>query len=99
MLTPDDDRADGLRTSYLRDARRWRGLDPDLFDCLAEAVASRRHISFASEARCLPRARFFAETVPIDASLRRNWFRHGLVALKGSDVVLFDPDNGIEVPS
>jgi hypothetical protein len=74
-------------------------LDPDLFDCLAEAVASGRNISSASDARCLPRARFFAETVPTDRSSRARWFRRGLDALEATDIVLFDPDNGIEVPS
>ena len=99
MLTPDDDRTDGLKTAYLEDPGRWRGLDPDLFDCLAEAVASPRHISSASDARCLPRARFFAETVPTDPSSRKRWFRHGLDALEVADIVLFDPDNGVEVKS
>jgi len=99
MLTQDDGRSDGLKTAYLRNARRWRGLDPDLFDCLTEAVVSRRHISSASDARCLPRARFFAETVPTDPSSRKSWLRHGLDALEAADIVLFDPDNGIEVQS
>jgi len=99
MLTPDDSRRDGVKTVYLRNAPRWRRLDPDLFDCLTEAVASRRHISSASDARCLPRARFFADTVPTDPSSRKSWFRHGLDELEAADIVLFDPDNGIEVPS
>jgi len=99
MLTPNDDRADGVKTAYLQNAHRWRGLDPDLFDCLAEAVASCRHISWASDVRCLPSARFFSEMVPRDRVTRESWLIRGLNELRETDIVFFDPDNGVEVKS
>ena len=38
MLTADDDRLDGLKTSYLQNPHRWRHYDPPLFDFLKAAL-------------------------------------------------------------
>lgn len=38
MLTPDDGSTDGKFVNYLKDPKRWRHLDPELFDKLREAV-------------------------------------------------------------
>ena len=101
MLTPDDKRHDGRKTKYLSRPEEWKAHDPPLFDALSEALArpDGRHVHHAEAKTVIPHARFFGAGVP-DAKIERAaWFKQARVALRGSDLLFFDPDNGIEVPS
>jgi hypothetical protein len=99
MLTPDDGRSDGKFISYLDKPASWRGHDPKLFDSLAGAVRSRRHLSHVEQAGILGNAVFFADVVP-DARLnRQTFFAAASRSLSSADLIFYDPDNGIEVPS
>jgi hypothetical protein len=99
MLTQDDHRSDGRFTSYLNNLT-YRRHDPELFDALKRAMASgHRHLSHVENEQILPGARFFDELVPDDTSSRRAVFQRALEQLSGVDLIFFDPDNGLEVPS
>ncbi len=49
--------------------------------------------------RRLPGARFAGAVVPVDAAARGRWLAGALLRLADADLVFFDPDNGLEVPS
>ncbi len=101
MLTPDDGRSDGRFTEYLRQPERWRAYDPALFDTLGEIVArpGERDIALVGEAGILPAARFFVRTLRDDLQSRSRYFEVFWEVAQGCDLIFFDPDNGLEVPS
>jgi len=101
MLTPDDDGSDGGKISYLSEGSVWRRHDPSLFDTLISTVGAGapRHVAVVEGGSVIPNASFFSWTVP-DNKLRRSaWFESALGALSSSDLLFFDPDNGLEVRS
>lgn len=101
MLTPDDDGSDGGKISYLSEGSVWRRHDPSLFDTLISTVGAGapRHVAVVEGGSVIPNASFFSWTVP-DNKLRRSaWFESALDALSSSDLLFFDPDNGLEVRS
>jgi len=101
MLTPDDDRSDGGKIRYLSKDSVWRRHDAFLFDTLISTVraGAPRHVSVVEDGSIIPNASFFSEMVP-DGGMRRSaWFRRALATLSSSDLLFFDPDNGLEVPS
>jgi hypothetical protein len=100
MLTPDDGRSDGRKTSYLSDAERWRLYDPALFDALSKVIRNQtRHIRYAQTPELLRGALFYSQHIPQDRMLREKWLSRAMSKLSQADVVFFDPDNGIEVRS
>jgi hypothetical protein len=99
MLTPDDGRNDGKFVTYLADPSRWRRYDPSLFDALAAAVPRGRHIDRVVEHGVLENATFVDTIVPDSRSQRLSFFAVASKQLAETDLVFFDPDNGVEVPS
>ncbi len=100
MLTPDDGRGDGRHVGYLDRPALWRGRDPGLFDALADLVRTNCRTVAAVEARGLvPGARYYAAEVPDAASGRDAYFAALWPLAAGRELVFFDPDNGLEVPS
>jgi hypothetical protein len=101
MLTPDDKRPDGHKIEYLSRPDEWGGHDPYLFGHLSTTLAARdgRHIRHIEGPIHIPHARFFGALVPDSRAERTVWRKNMLAALDESDVLFFDPDNGIEVPS
>jgi hypothetical protein len=99
MLTPNDGRTDGQFTSYLRDSRDWRQYDADLFDLLAEVVPVERHLRHVEDKQLLGGSILIDGVVPDDRALRDEYFSEVLRELGNAQLVFFDPDNGIEVPS
>lgn len=99
MLTPDDQRTDGQFVSYLGQASKWRAYDTELFDVLAEVVPSGRTLRHVEERQVLHGSVLIDRGVPDDRVLRATHFRGVLQELAGAELVFFDPDNGIEVPS
>lgn len=99
MLTPDDGRSDGRFISYLQNSS-YRRHDPELFDALSRAMASgRRHLGHVESEQMLRGAHFFEEIFPDAAGPRDAVFRRALKALSGTNLIFFDPDNGLEVAS
>lgn len=101
MLTPDDPRPDGHRIGYLTDPGIWRHFDPFLFDHLRDCVIERkrRAVRELEDGGILPNCTFYSEVVTDDASQRKHYLARFLDFAKGSDLVFFDPDNGVEVNS
>lgn len=100
MLTADDLSRDGRKLAYLDTPKRWRAADPELFDRMGHLVSSGARTVAAVEASgILPNARFHTELVPRRVEERRAHFAQTLEIARGSELVFFDPDNGLEVSS
>lgn len=101
ILTPDDDTTDGCRIQYLEQPEKWRGFDPDLFECLRELVVGSgvRNVSALGQNSILPNCRFYSEVMQDDRETRQRFFQEFLDFAHGADLVFFDPDNGLEVKS
>jgi len=101
MLTGNDDSGYGAQTGYLQSERgeRLRTHSPRLFDALHQLVLRNgaREVSRATHEAILPRARFITTPVPELLLERRAWFDAVLAAAEGSQLLFFDPDNGLEV--
>ena len=100
MLTPDDGSNDGKKTQYLK-----KGLigdhDPELFEWLTRWYRSgaSRDVGLIEGSGLLPNCRFFREIVPDDSSSRAAWAVRAREFARDTDVVFFDPDNGLPVSS
>lgn len=101
MLTPDDGSPDGKFTTYLRQPERYSDHDPELFTGLHQLVAEqgKRYVRAIEETDLLPGARYFSLLTPDDSFTRSEWFDRSMALLGGTDLVLLDPDNGLEVSS
>lgn len=99
MMTPNDGRADGRKIHYLTNPAKWRDYDPDLFDCLADAVRIDRNVRQIQRASILPNCTFYNDVVPDSLDSRTTWTSQALNRFRKVDLVFFDPDNGIEVRS
>lgn len=101
MLTSGDKRPDGRKIEYLSRPDEWEDHDPHLFGHLSKTLAAcdGRHVRHIEGPKHIPYARFFGAPVPDPRAERTVWFKDMLAALGGSDLLFFDPDNGIEVPS
>jgi hypothetical protein len=108
----DDEKhnADGRHVGYLRDPSFIR-LDPVLHSTLERLVSTnRRSIRAVERAAILPPGTAFfraavscqpAKLVPRQERARRRaaWLRRALAATANSEIVFFDPDNGLETAS
>jgi len=103
MLTPDDGGSDGGKRKYLNGKGNWSEYDPPLFESLQQTTDPRkRHVSYAESWGILPTARFFfSKLLPANSLERRTYFQEFLSVARetGANLVFFDPDNGLEVPS
>jgi hypothetical protein len=101
MLTGSDERTDGSRVAYLESPEQWRRYDPSLFDMLRELLHHRRirDVRFVGERNFIPGATYFPKTISDDDGQRSNYFAGFFGTITGSDLIFFDPDNGIEVRS
>jgi hypothetical protein len=101
MLTPGDGRNDGAKLRYLARPTVWRHHDPGLFDALREVATGNlsRDVSAIEHAMLFGDGRYFSGLVPDDMDERAVWFAAALRELQSSDLLFFDPDNGIEVAS
>ena len=101
MVTPDDAGADGRKIEYLARPQRWRHHDPGLFDVLTNCINRPlgRHLRHVQTPTLFPKALFFDAVIPDEASARRRWFLAAMRALSDANLIFFDPDNGLQVPS
>ncbi len=101
MLTPDDPRPDGHRTQYLLNPDRWRRYDSKVFDHLYNQVIKSKNRSIYSleKSRVIPKCKFYNETVTDDLEQRKKYLKNFLQSSLSTDLVFFDPDNGLEVKS
>jgi hypothetical protein len=101
MLTPDDGRSDGGRRKYLLEdkAALCEDYDPRLYRALQRIERRRRSITCANDRDILPEAIGLPDPIPEEVKGRRQYFRKFLMLARGTELVFFDPDNGLEVPS
>ena len=101
MLTNNDTRTDGKFIDYLHHPEKWRKYDPDLFDALASCMTNHgnRSVKWAEENHLIQSAIYFAELLGDEQEKRRRYFAKFHAIAANSDLVFFDPDNGIEVKS
>ncbi|HZY92571.1 MAG TPA: hypothetical protein VFG07_07380 [Thermoplasmata archaeon] len=100
-LTPDDTGRDGSRTSYLFDPNAWGGYDPVVYGFLRHQVIDRgvREVRAIHEAGILSNCQFFDDHLVDDSDGRNEYFDRFFELSDGSDLVFFDPDNGLAVKS
>jgi hypothetical protein len=94
---------DGAHTTYLEQPERFRHLDPKLFDVLKGYVhAVRRGKTERSVAQLEAlqllhgSARYHRTPVPRRSEGREAWRNELVESMRGADLLLLDPDNGIE---
>jgi hypothetical protein len=100
MLTPPDGRSDGNKLGYL-DQPGYERHDPELFTLLrrVKEAPDARRLMLIEGSEILPRAVFVNTTVPEPLFERQLWFKQASAALAETELIFFDPDNGIEVGS
>jgi len=100
MLTQNDSSGDGGRIGYAQNPDRYRDHDPELFSALQAALSTgTRHISLAAQPGILPGALSFSDLLTDQTFQRLDYFSRLFKALKTTDLLFFDPDNGLEVSS
>jgi hypothetical protein len=101
MLTENDTRNDGGRISYLQHREDFRSYDPDLFDALHDAIIKKnsRSIQQIQKHRLISHARHLNGLVSDNINHRQKYFEQLSRITHNSDLIFFDPDNGIEVKS
>lgn len=99
MLTPNDGSSDGKKTKYLSEPEQWKHHDHELYSHLALTLATPdgKHIRQIQNPAIISNTKFFDTLVPKPRQERRQWLCEISSAATGSDLVFFDPDNGIEV--
>lgn len=99
MLTPPDARRDGGKTEYLRSPAAAT-LDPALFDSLGSLVTGgRRTIEDFEACALLPEAVCYSPMLLDGINERSRYFDDLWETLRPHELVFFDPDNGLAVPS
>ncbi len=101
MLTEGDGGKDGGKIDYLDKPLEWKHHDEPLFKGLSDIVkvSGERNVRQVQDLDLLPHADYFEEVLIDDAKRRRIFFSKGFERLGGKDLLFFDPDNGMEVPS
>jgi hypothetical protein len=100
MLTPSDGRSDGSMTNYLNKPGYERH-DPELYGMLRDVMAQpdRRHLQLIEDNGIIAGATYHNAIVPDPLAARVAWFDQAIAKLSLTDLIFFDPDNGIDVPS
>lgn len=100
MLTPEDSRADGRRLGYLNQPTSFRSIDPPLFDILLDLVQGGvRSVEAIKAGGILPNAKFFDHVLTDNLRERSSYMTRALAPAGDSQLMFFDPDNGLDVPS
>jgi hypothetical protein len=100
MLTPNDVRNDGNNRAYLKEPKKWKPYDPNLFDGLVELLHDQEpKVELIEGTPLLPDANYYSKIVPDNRLEREKRFECLLGDASKADLVFVDPDNGIEVPS
>ncbi|MGB6664771.1 MAG: hypothetical protein WBD78_15745 [Methylocella sp.] len=101
MLTRNNGRSDGSMTSYLKKSCYERH-DPKLYNLLSTVMATPDHgpLKLIERSGIIAGATYYNAIVPDRcADNRVAWFDKALAKLSSTDLIFFDPDNGLDVPS
>jgi hypothetical protein len=97
LKTKNDESTDGKHISYLEKPELWASFDPGIYTFLKEKINSgERLLSHIETSEYCSEVEFLKEYIESEDS-RKNALQQ--VISSNADVVLFDPDNGIEVAS
>ncbi len=101
MLTPDNDKNEGKFITYLNKPDKWRAYDSELFDSLLKSISlnTGRSVKSADQLKLIDNAEYFEKILGNLKVERQNYFQEFDGCTAGSDLIFFDPDNGIEVDS
>jgi hypothetical protein len=101
ILTEDDGRNDGSRIKYLEKPEQWGNFDPVVFEHLRENVLKKgiRNVATIEQGDILHNCSFYSDLVFDDNDSRLSYFQKFIRSAKGTDLVFFDPDNGLEIKS
>ena len=103
LMSDEPDKSDGRHIGYLEpaNAHKFQDCDPELywalqiFKPLQSGVSVRREVAAIERSGVLRGAAFFSK--PVDTGTREAWLREALNAVAGRELVLLDPDHGLEV--
>lgn len=100
MLTPSDGRTDGSLTSYLNKPNYERH-DPKLYGLLRKVMRGPDpcRLQRMEENGIIAGATYHNAVVPDRFAARVVWFKRALAKLSATDLIFFDPDNGLDVRS
>ena len=97
MMTPDDHTGQGARKRYLKEPKRWRSFDPDVFDFLkAQVDGGCADIKSVERKGPISSCRFYWECFQSDCVIRKRYLDVCLYMASGTHLVFFDPDIGPE---
>jgi hypothetical protein len=101
MLTKDDHRSDGRHIHYLHQPEEFRHYDPPLFDLLHSAVIKKKNrtVNRVNSQKLISSTRYHSAILTDELEKRSSFFQKLSGITKNSDIIFFDPDNGIEVKS
>ena len=107
-LFDDENNQDGKKIGYLKDEKN-RQCDAHLFDALQRIVNGKRDVSAIEQSGIFPSSTLFFsdilsfEGMPLGKGARlkhrRDWVQKGFDLTCESEIVFFDPDNGLEIRS
>lgn len=99
MLTPSDGSSDGNKLAYLSKPQQHRQFDPELFDILAHSGSEpdRRRLQSIEDSGAIDGAVYFNDLLPDDVPGRTAFIEKCRAEFRETDLVFFDPDNGLEV--
>lgn len=97
MMTDPDATGEGAKTEYLANPRRYRHLEPHVFDRLEELVSrGSRSTQVVEAAGVLDDATFVRQRLEVGIASRRAMFDELARAVDGRpSIVFFDPDIGV----
>ena len=97
MMTTDDPTGQGAQKGYLKDPKKWRSFDPEVFDYLkAQVDGGSADIHSMEREGPISRCRFYWECLQSDFVNRKQYLGSCLYMAAGTDLVFFDPDIGPE---
>lgn len=100
MLTLDDDRTDGKFIDYLDKPDKWEVYDPMLFRQLYDCIQSgERNVKRIETQGIIESAVYHSDFLSDVAEERQRYFSDMSGQFRDTDLVFFDPDNGLEVKS
>lgn len=101
LLTRDDKREDGNHIKYLQQPDTWKKYDTALYELLKQSVLDRgiRDVKVIENSELIPNCSFYSKFVEDNVDSRDEYFKEFLNFAEGSDLIFFDPDNGLEVKS
>lgn len=100
MLTKDDDKKNDKRKQYLSQPERWQHYDPNLYEFLKDCYCHGNDITKIDKT-ILPACKFHSPSVELEdnAGARQQYFNEFKRLAQSCDLLFFDPDTGMEVPS